>query len=232
MGVKGTRNKPKKKKLTHREACFDLAEAKGTRFVEVPLGSKWLNWGGVSQADVVTIKPSYNRFNLDIYEVKVTRSDFLNEIKKKKYENSLPHCNRFYFAVLQGIAKAEEIPDGLGLIVRGDNGWSTVKAAKKRDVEFDQQMMLSLLFFNGRVFNKKRVEMSRSHYINVNTWDRDRLKGFSTKIKDALINYNRLESKYKNLLYEASRKIKFATEKEKEDFEDKWEKKLHSDHWW
>ena len=133
MGIRGVRDKPPKKKFTHRELCFDLAEAKGTRFIEVPLGSKYLSWGEVSQADVITVNPSYNKFNLDIYEVKVTRSDFLGEIKKKKYEASLPHCNRFYFATLSGVCKPEEIPDGIGLIVRGDNGWSTVKRAKKRE---------------------------------------------------------------------------------------------------
>jgi len=232
MGIKGSRDKPKKKKFTHREACFDLAEAKGTRFIEVPLGSKFLSWGSVSQADVVTIKPSYNRFNLDIYEVKVSRSDFLQEIKKKKYEASLPHCNRFYFAVLQGVCKAEEVPEGLGLIVRGDNGWSTVKAAKKRTVDFDKNMLLSMIFFNGRVYNKKRVELSRNHYINIHTWDKDRLKGFSKRIKDALVNYNRLERQFQNLLYESSKKIQFINYKAREDFEDKWEKKMKGEDWW
>jgi hypothetical protein len=227
MGVKGIRGrkKPKKKPvLTHRDACFDLAEAKGTRFVEVPLGSKWLNYGGVSQADVITIKPSYNRFNLDIYEVKVTRSDFLQEIKKKKYEASLPHCNRFYFATTSGIAKAEEIPEGIGWIVRGENGWSTVKAAKKRDVEFNQQMMLSLLFFNGRVYNRRREELGRRAYRLHTTTYKEDLKGLGKRIKEALTKYNILERKYNNLLWTASRKIPFKSEKEKEEFEDKWDK--------
>lgn len=224
MGVKGTRNKPKKKKLTHRDACFDLAEAKGTRFIEVPLGSKFLNWGSVSQADVITIKPSYNKFNLDIYEVKVNRSDFLQEIRKKKYEASLPHCNRFYFAVLQGVCKAEEIPDGLGLIVRGENGWSTVKAAKKRNIEFNQQMLLSLIFFNGRVYNKRRLDLSANVYRFKNTVYKDDLKGFSKRIKEALVKYNILEKKYNSLLWHASRQIQFKSEKEREEFEDRWDK--------
>lgn len=228
MGVKGTRGKSKKKKFTHRELCFDLAEAKGTRFIEVPLGSKYLNWGSVTQADVITINPSYNRFNLAIYEVKVTRADFLGEIRKKKYENSLPHCNRFYFAVLSGVAKADEIPEGLGLIVRGENGWTTVKAAKKRVVEFDKQMLLSLLFFNGRTLNKRRIDLSQQAYRLRNTVYKDELKGFSKRIKEALVNYNILEKKYNSLLWSASRQIQFKTEKEKEEFEDKWDK----DNWY
>ena len=179
----GTIKKKPKKKFTHRELCFDLAEAKNTRFIEVPLGSKYLNWGSVSQADVITVKPSYKRFSLDIYEVKVNRSDFLGEIRKKKYEASLPHCNRFYFAVLSGVAKLEEIPKGIGLLVRGENGWSTIRNAKKRNIEFDQHMLLSMIFFNGRVYNKRRIEMENSFYGIRRELSKRNLKGFGQDIK-------------------------------------------------
>lgn len=40
MGVKGNRSRTKKKKnkFTHRDLCFDLAAAKATNYIEVPLG--------------------------------------------------------------------------------------------------------------------------------------------------------------------------------------------------
>ena len=101
MGVRGIRGrkKPKNKPvLTHRDVCFDLAMAKGTQYIEVPLGSVWLNYGAVGQADVITIKPSYRRFNLDIYEVKVQRSDFLEDIKSEKaITKSLDPLREFMF---------------------------------------------------------------------------------------------------------------------------------------
>lgn len=226
MGVKGNRNKKKKElNFTHNELCFDLAEAKGTRFIEVPLGSVWLNRRkGPGQADVITIKPSYNRFNMDIYEVKVSRSDLLQDIKKGKYKKYLPHCNRLYFAIKKGIGTVDDIPEGVGLIVRGENGWSTVKAADKREVEFSTQMLQSLIFFKGRVFGKKRADMTNEHYAYLNARSKFVLKGFGTKIKEKIINYNILKQQFTNLLYEASRKIPFKSEKEREDFEDKWEK--------
>jgi len=127
-------------KLTHKDACFDLAIAKGTKFVEVPLGQVWFNRTS-GQADVITIKPSYTKFNLDIYEVKVTRSDFLTDLKKGKYKKYLPHCNRLYFAIVGDIAKKDEIPDGIGLIKRTKKGWSTIKAAKKHNVDFDKNII-------------------------------------------------------------------------------------------
>lgn len=219
----------KNKKFTHRELCFDLAEAKATRFIEVPLGSKYLNWGSVSQADVITIKPSYNKFNLDIYEVKVTRSDFVQEIKRKKYEASLPHCNRFYFAVLAGIAKPEEIPEGIGLIVRGENGWSTIKSAKKRKIEFDEQMLLSMIFYNGRIYNRRRVEISNSPFGVRGHVEQYRLKGFGRDIKKMIIRYNNLELKFKNLLWYASKYIK--NKEERENFMVKWEDETYISKW-
>lgn len=230
MSVKGIRGRKKSKKLvtlSHRDACFDLAIAKGTKYIEVPLGSVWLSYGSVGQADVITVKPSYNRFNLDIYEVKVQRSDFLQDVKKKKFEKYLPHCNRLYFAVLEGVAKKEEIPDDVGLIVKGKNGWHTVKAAKKREIKPSQKMLMALAFSNGRVYQQRRIDLSNNYYGVKHTTDKSRLKGFDKDIKEMILNYNNLELKFKNLLYEASKKIPFKSEKEREEFEDRWEKESY-----
>ena len=221
MGVKGNR-KPKIKKYTHRELCFDLAEAKGTRFIEVPLGSVWLNHGtGPGQADVITIKPSYNRFNLDIYECKVTRSDFLQDIKTGKYKKYLQHCNKLYFAAPSGIIKKEELPDEVGLIVRGDNGWSTVKTAKKRKIEFLNEMLMALVFFNGRVYNRRRFDLNYTRYRTAIR--KDQLKGLGKYVKETILRYNNLKLKFNNLLWEATKRIPFSSEEEKEQFEEKWE---------
>jgi len=230
MGVKGDRRKPKKKKIkfTHKDLCYDLAEAKGTRYIEVPLGSKYLNYGNVSQADVITIKPSYNKFNLDIYECKVTRSDFLQDVKKGKYKNYLEHCNRLYFAVTSGLVKPEEIPDGVGLIVRGENGWTTVKSAKKREIDFSKEMLLSMVFFNGRSYNKRRDELGNYLHSLYNITRKDRLQGFNRDIKNMILNYNNLEMKFRNLLHHASRRIPFLSDKEKEEWEIEWENKTYT----
>lgn len=230
MGIKGIRGrkKPKNKpELTHRDACFDLAMAKGTQYVEVPLGSVWLNYGAVGQADVITIKPSYNRFNLDIYEVKVQRSDFLQDVKKGKYKKYLPHCNRLYFAILEGVARKDEIPEDVGLIVKNQKGWHTIKAAKKREVEHTKEILMALAFSNGRVYQQRRIGLSNNHYGIRNIIDKSKLKGFGSDVKEMILNYNNLELKFKNLLYEASKKIPFKSEKERQEFEDKWEEQSY-----
>ena len=225
-----SRKKEKTKtSLTHRDACFSLAEAKGTRYIEVPLGSVWFNRGS-GQADVITVKPSYTRFNLDIYEVKVTRSDFLQDVKKGKYKKYLPYCNRLYFAVVGDIVNKNEIPEGVGLIKYGKNGWHTVKAPKKREIEFMEQMLMALAFSNGRVYQQRRVDLSRN-YNGIGGVNKKKLRGFGKRIKEMILNYNNLKLKFSNLLYYASEKIPFNTKEERDEFIEKWKKTSYIDRW-
>ena len=210
--------------MTHRELCFDLAEAKGTNFIEIPLGSVWLSRTGdnLGIADVITIKPSYNRFNLDIYECKVTRTDFLKDIRSEKYKKYLPFCNRLYFACTSGLVNKAEIPDNVGLIVRGERGWTTIKQAKKIEQTISQEMLLSLLFFKGRVYNKKRTDISSIY--NLNTINKRQLKGFGKEIRNMILNYNNLELKFRNLLYNVTDDgFELKTEEERKKFKEYWE---------
>lgn len=166
--------------MNHRQLCEDLAGVKGTIFVEVPLGSVFLRYYSAEarrtelviqntgkdyseikkqvqeehinpyKADVVRIRPSYTRFCVDIFEVKVKRADFLKEIRTAKWKGYLEHCHRLYFASLSGVIDKKEIPDECGLIVRGQKGWKTIKLAKKRDLEIPAETLLSLLFYRQK----------------------------------------------------------------------------------
>ena len=184
-------------KFTHRKLCEDLAHVKGTKFFEVPLGSVW--GGNVQIADVITVKPSYTRFLIDIYEVKVSRSDFLKEIRSGKWEGYLNHCNRFYFALLSGIAKKEEIPEGVGLIVRGDTGWSIVKMAKKRDQLVPYGTMMAMLFKKQSQDNFERRSYVANYSRSNSYWLNDGLKKIlNPKVRKALRfydNFSRHEEK-------------------------------------
>jgi|GEM_PF-1668396 len=112
-------------------------------------------------ADVMCIKTSYTKFCVDIYEVKVTRADFLGDIKRGKYKGYLDHCHRLYFACPSGVIKKEEVPDDVGLYVRGDNGWKCQKMAKNRsDIEVPYDTMMSLLFYRqkwNRNYQRRRM---------------------------------------------------------------------------
>lgn len=85
-------------------------------------------WGGHAQADVVTIRPSWSNPTPTIYEVKVTRSDFLRDVRAEKFEKYLPYCRRLYFAVPKGLVVQKEVPERCGLCWRGPKGWHTVRA--------------------------------------------------------------------------------------------------------
>ena len=57
------------------------------------------------------------------YEVKVSRGDFLAELKQpQKRKHALLVSNRFYFAAPKGLIKPEELPAEAGLIEVLDNG--------------------------------------------------------------------------------------------------------------
>ena len=79
------------------------------------------NW----EADLLEVTPSGYQYE---YEVKLSKSDFLNDAKKeKKYYNKLKlvkhdvlqqgkRVNYFYFIVPRGLIKSSEVPEWAGLI--------------------------------------------------------------------------------------------------------------------
>lgn len=144
-----------KENWKHEELAEDLARIKGTGYLDVPLGSVYLQ--RPQRADIIEIKPSYTRFCLSVYEIKISRSDFLSDIRTEKWKGYLEHCNRFYFAVPSGMVKKEEIPEPAGLIVRGETGWNTLKAAKVLDTEVSNMTLLSMLF------NKQKQDSYARH---------------------------------------------------------------------
>ncbi len=177
--------------MMHNQLVHDLADAKSTIYRELPLGSVWSGaWSGgdgTKIADVVSVRPSYTQFCVDIYECKVSRSDFLRDVRDEKYKFYLPHCHRFYYAVESGIAKKEDVPMEAGLLVRGEKGWATVKPARVREVDIPGATLLSMIFFRGRfVLNDRRRE-------NIECWFNDTyrrnesLKKIGKRIGNALL---------------------------------------------
>lgn len=170
----------------HNELAEDLANIKRTNFLDVPLGSVWFE--RPQRADVVEIKPSYTRFCVSIYEIKISRSDFLSDIRSDKWRGYLDHCHRFYFAVTKGMVSKDEIPQEAGLIVRGDTGWLTLKAAPARDVEIPLSTLYSLLFAKQRInhANHGREEIA---WLMRCGYDRQKLyKKLGREVGDALRN--------------------------------------------
>jgi len=205
-------------KWDHRKLTEDLAFNKGTCFIEVPLGSVWggifqnqedgrkifmeerdykkvvekqkeLKSNVPQRADVIAVKPSYTRFCLSIYEVKVNRSDFLNDIRSEKWRGYLDSCHRFYFATPSGLVKKDEIPAEAGWIVRGDKGWTSPKRAVARDIDVPKDTLLSMLFYRRKESYIYRDRLWYTYWPD----RRKQMKLLGKKIGKALDYYDRFE---------------------------------------
>jgi len=144
---------------SHVELMQDLAQwlkipCGGTsipRFVTVhaSLGSAWEK-SGVPQADVLSVRGSHTNFELCIYEVKVSRSDWTSEMRRGKWRQYLPFCNRLVFACPSGLVAKNDVPEGCGLMTRSEGGWHGVVAGRHRRLEqWDVHTMVGILLSQG-----------------------------------------------------------------------------------
>lgn len=141
---------------THQALCDDLeSHLRGNTdrmvFQNITMGQYH---GG--RPDVFTVMKSFANFRADTYEIKVSRSDFLSDVTSGKWRKYLDHSHSVWFAVPEGMIKASELPDGVGLTVRGSKGWRSVRKAKPqamdtlpRDAWLRLVMDLHPLGFNG-----------------------------------------------------------------------------------
>jgi hypothetical protein len=111
--------------------------------------------GGNRRADCVVMNLWRSR-GLEIlgFEVKVSRSDWLSELKKPEKADSLArYCDRWYLVISDPkIVKDGELPPTWGLLCRkGDRLVEVVKAPKQKPVALDRPFLASMLRANGGV---------------------------------------------------------------------------------
>lgn len=136
-------------------------------------GGKWMTWtnqplGSVlwdhpSIVDVLAVFKSYSNQAVRIYEVKINRGDFIQDVTRGKYLKYMDQCNQLFFAVPAGLVKKEDLPDGCGLIVHGPKGWRSVKVAPRRNFTMSQDVMLTLLLkgYQNHFEEYRRLEIER-----------------------------------------------------------------------
>lgn len=121
--------------MKHDELQRDLARSRigvGEAVVEkLSLGP----WGAAGQMDVWTMRLSRSKPRPTCYEVKVSRADFLADVRASKHRRYEPFVERCYFAAPSGMVDKREVPEGWGLIVRGDNGWHSLKAPRRLTID-------------------------------------------------------------------------------------------------
>lgn len=117
-------------------------------FTEIEIRGTEADGWGTGRVDVVAIKPHrYARKDLRAYECKASREDFMRDIDTEKWRRYQDVFPRVYFAVPSGLVAKAEVPGDAGLIVRGENGWSVVKAARQHaPPKLSVDSVLALLF--------------------------------------------------------------------------------------
>lgn len=84
------------------------------------------------------------------YEIKQSRSDFVNDTKWHGY---LDYCNELYFVTTPGIIKPSEIPESVGLLESSSNLTKlfTRKKAPYRDIEIPESFYRYILMCRVRI---------------------------------------------------------------------------------
>ena len=106
---------------------------------------------GLGIIDMWVMAKSWAHPRVMAFEIKISRSDFLNDTKWPGY---LEYCNEFYFVVPSlKIATPEEMPDGVGLMVVSTTGnvIYTKRKAAYRDAPISESVYRYILMCRARI---------------------------------------------------------------------------------
>lgn len=188
------------KKVTARDIKISLAgfHEKDYFITECKTGSTYFPPPqGLLKFDGLAITRSYTKPCITGYEIKVSRSDFLQDNKWHLY---LQYCNEFYFVVPKGLISKEELPDNVGLIYYyPDSG--TLRKKKKalwRDIEEPVGVYKYIIFSRldqERIpFYESRAEYAED-YLKDKAYKRQLGKTLGTRLTNDLQEaYDRLET--------------------------------------
>ncbi|WP_438391108.1 hypothetical protein [Caballeronia sp. DA-9] len=158
-------------KWNHDELANDLAaHLRGLSdrrvWVDMQLGAS-----GSTRPDVYTMPCSFTRFTPLAYECKVSVSDFRADVTKGKYTDYLGYSSGVIFACPAGLLKKEDIPKGAGLMVRGEEGWRTLKAPTlAKCPELPRSFWLKLVMDGERRDHERLAHMEREAKRDLNEW--------------------------------------------------------------
>ena len=137
------------KKMTASQIVSVLA-AKHLDDVFVPecnLGSAWARCG---RMDAWAMKKSWSDPVTWGYEVKVSRSDFLNDDKWRQY---MDHCHEFYWVCPWGLIQPNEVGEGAGLMWVTRTGTRAIRKVKavRRDIGFSELVFRYVLMSRAQI---------------------------------------------------------------------------------
>lgn len=98
--------------------------------------------------DVWVMNRSWVKMCLTGYEIKVHRSDFIND---DKWHNYLPLCNRLWFVAPKGVVSPADLPSEVGLMVPCGSRLITKKPAPFRKVEPPAELLCYILMSRATI---------------------------------------------------------------------------------
>lgn len=91
------------------------------------------------------------------FEVKVSRADFLSDIRTEKWRKYASVFDLLYFAVPAGLVDRREVPKGVGLVVHDGGDWEVAKQANSRSYpDTDRAEVLMSVLLNKHPASWKR----------------------------------------------------------------------------
>lgn len=103
--------------------------------------------------DAWVMLKSWANSNFIGYEVKVDRSDFVNDNKWPKY---LPYCNSFYFVCPKDVIKESEVPEGAGLYYCSTPSHKLFlkRKAPRREIDAPVEVFMYILMCRVKVISE------------------------------------------------------------------------------
>jgi len=116
---------------------------------------------GLGIVDAFAMKKSWAHPCITIYEIKITRNDFIRDQKWMKY---LPFCNEFYFISPKDLIKESEIPKDAGLYYVSKARVKVVKKAPYRSEPIDNDIFRYVLM-NRIDEDRYPFHRDKAHYL-------------------------------------------------------------------
>ena len=130
---------------------------------------------GLVILDAWAMKKSWKSPKTTGYEIKIDRSDYMNDGKWQKY---LPYCNEFYFVASgKDLIRPNELAVEAGLMYLSSTGKKiiTLKKSIYRDVEIPQSLYEYILMHRVRIVSEQYSEFTEQEQLI-------RIKRFCRKI--------------------------------------------------
>lgn len=128
----------------------ELLSKKHEKDVFVPECNLGSAWARCRRMDAWAMKKSWSDQLTWGYEIKVSRSDFLNDEKWHEY---LPFCHEFYWVCPWGLIQPNEVGEGAGLMWVTKTGTRIIRKVKatRRDIQVPQELFQYVLMSRAQI---------------------------------------------------------------------------------